>query len=236
MKRLMPFFSYFGAKWRAAHRYPKPLHSTIVEPFAGAAGYSLNHYRRNVVLSDTSPHIAAVWRYLLNATKRDVLSLPLLEPGESLNDHEQLAPGERALIGFWLSKGVPRPRVTMSRSSWGTSSFWCERIRQRVAEQLEKIRHWRFIDGGYEAHTNAEASWFIDPPYKGVGRCYPNSRHFDHRRLGVWVRSRIGQVIVCAGPDDGWLPFKPLGLIKGTRKRKSIERVFIARQENANAI
>lgn len=40
-KALKPFWRYYGGKYRAAPRYPVPLHRTIVEPFAGAAGYSL---------------------------------------------------------------------------------------------------------------------------------------------------------------------------------------------------
>ena len=36
-----PLFCYFGSKYRAAPHYPKPLYPHIIEPFAGAAGYSL---------------------------------------------------------------------------------------------------------------------------------------------------------------------------------------------------
>jgi len=39
--KLRPFWRYYGGKFRAAPRYPTPTHKTIVEPFAGAAGYSL---------------------------------------------------------------------------------------------------------------------------------------------------------------------------------------------------
>jgi hypothetical protein len=34
---LRPFWRYYGGKWRAAPRYPRPTHDTIIEPFAGAA-------------------------------------------------------------------------------------------------------------------------------------------------------------------------------------------------------
>jgi hypothetical protein len=37
MSNLKPFIRLYGGKYRAAPRYPKPLHDT---PFAGAAGYS----------------------------------------------------------------------------------------------------------------------------------------------------------------------------------------------------
>ena len=38
---LKPFWRYYGGKYRAAPAYPPPRLGTIVEPFAGSAGYSL---------------------------------------------------------------------------------------------------------------------------------------------------------------------------------------------------
>jgi hypothetical protein len=48
--RLKPFFSYFGAKWRLAPKYPPPLHRTIVELFAGSACYATSYADREVIL------------------------------------------------------------------------------------------------------------------------------------------------------------------------------------------
>ena len=49
---LHPFFSYFGSKYRMAKHYPEPLYDIIVEPFAGAAGYSLLYPHKNIILYD----------------------------------------------------------------------------------------------------------------------------------------------------------------------------------------
>ena len=38
---LLPFWAYYGGKWRSAPRYPAPVHGRIIEPFAGAAGYAM---------------------------------------------------------------------------------------------------------------------------------------------------------------------------------------------------
>ena len=67
MTGLRPFWCYFGGKWRAAPHYPAPIHSTIVEPFAGAAGYSTRYPDRQVVLIDKDPVIVGLWRYLTRA-------------------------------------------------------------------------------------------------------------------------------------------------------------------------
>lgn len=43
---LKPFFTFYGGKWRAAPHYAPPEFATIVEPFAGAAGYSVRHHTK----------------------------------------------------------------------------------------------------------------------------------------------------------------------------------------------
>lgn len=78
--RLKPFFSFYGGKWRAAPRYPAPEHSTIIEPFAGSAGYSVRHHEQNVILYEIDPVIAGVWDYLIHAKESEIMSLPASVP------------------------------------------------------------------------------------------------------------------------------------------------------------
>ena len=62
---LKPFFCYYGGKWRVAKRYPAPVNDTIIEPFAGAAGYSTRYYNKNVILYDIDPVICGAWVFFL---------------------------------------------------------------------------------------------------------------------------------------------------------------------------
>ena len=52
---LRPFFNFYGGKWRAAPHYPAPRYARVVEPFAGAAGYSTRHHDRDIVLDRIDP-------------------------------------------------------------------------------------------------------------------------------------------------------------------------------------
>ena len=45
---MKPFFRYYGGKWRDCAKYPPPQFDTIVEPFAGSAGYSVRHHTRMI--------------------------------------------------------------------------------------------------------------------------------------------------------------------------------------------
>ncbi len=78
---MRPFFTYYGGKYRAASRYPKPQGGVIVEPFAGAAGYSVRNYHpaTRVVLNDLDERVAATWTYLTRAASEEIMRLPLYD-------------------------------------------------------------------------------------------------------------------------------------------------------------
>lgn len=232
MPSLKPFFCYYGGKWRIAKHYPAPTHRLLIEPFAGAAGYSTQHSERQVVLIEKNPAIAALWRYLIGASERDVQRLPLLQPGQRVSDL-QLAPEPAALIGMWVNKGVAAPRDTQSswmRSGIRPDSFWSEKIRSRIARQVAHIRHWRVYEGCYSRLPAVAATWFVDPPYCGrPGTHYPDgSAAIDFPGLAAFCLSRPGQVIVCEAQGATWLPFLPLGSFKANaHNKRSAEAVWL---------
>jgi len=220
-KTLRPFWAYYGGKWRAAPRYPAPIYSTIIEPFAGAAGYSLRYTDRNVILVERNPKVAATWRYLLRVSASEVRALPLMQPGQTVDDLA-VCDEARWLIGWWVNKGATSP--CKSPSAWmrqgsHASSFWGEQIRERIASQVESIHHWRLIEGDYTEAPDIEATWFIDPPYIKAGKHYPTKVDSYHS-LSDWCRTRKGQVMVCENEGAEWLPFKPLFSIKGNESRR----------------
>jgi hypothetical protein len=85
---MRPFFSYYGGKWRMAHVYGPPQFPIVVEPFAGSAGYSTRWNVKCAHLYDMNARIAAIWEYLISATKEDIAALPLLSKGERLDDDD----------------------------------------------------------------------------------------------------------------------------------------------------
>jgi len=223
--RLRPFFTYYGGKWRAAPKYPPPMSDTIVEPFAGSAGYSLRWPDRRVVLVERDPYVAGTWRYLLSVSEAEILALPDLEPGQSTDDLD--VPQEaRWLIGWYCGRGLASPRKT--QSSWITKYIagdygkgsspciaWGSPIRQRIASQLHAIRHWRLIEGDYTEAPDVPATWFVDPPYIDKGRHYRlGSSTLDYPALAAWCRTLQGQVMVCENVGADWLPFRPFIDIK----------------------
>ena len=231
---MKPFFTYTGGKYRLAPRYPAPVHDTIIEPFAGSAGFSLRHYERDVLLVDLSPEVATLWEYLIAASSADVLGLPLYDgTWETTDDLVLLSEGERLLIRGWLNKGTfgKRPSAWMRTGKYDTQ-FWGEKIRARVAQQVPLIKHWKVIHGSYEDLPDIAATWFVDPPYEVAGTAYAyGSSDIDFAALGAWCRSRSGQVIVCENDGATWLPFRPFvsahAMIGKTRSGRSAEAVWM---------
>lgn len=217
---LRPFFSYYGGKWYAAKHYPAPRYSTLVEPFAGGAGYSLRYPDRNVVLVERYAVVARLWRWLIAAKPAELLALPDLEPEQTTLDLD--VPDEaRSLIGFWCNAATEAPRLSMSK--WGRAAthqlFWGARVRDRLARQVEAIRHWTVIKGDYTEAPAVEATWFVDPPYDSrVGRRYVHTVS-DYAALASWCRSLRGQVMVCENEGASWLPFEPFRMTKGQVKQ-----------------
>lgn len=238
--RLRPFFTFFGAKWRLAPRYPKPVHDTIIEPFAGSAGYSMLYCDRKVILYDADPVICATWDYLINVSESEMLSLPDLGLDQTVDDLFCIPSEARYLIGWWCGRGRAEPGKSLG-SSWGSDSqyadrFWGETVRQVIASQLKYIRHWQMFNETYNNVPDIpNATWFVDPPYKSTGKHYRyDSSRIDYRHLGEWCLSRpsSSQLIVCEGVDvlgdpPRWLPFKPFGSTLSNNGYISRESVFI---------
>lgn len=210
-------FSYFGTKQRIASRYPPPKHRTIVEPFAGAAGYACRYPQRDVILVDKYDAVVGVWEYLIRTKPSEILSLPVLRKGERI-DGLQLCQEAKWLLGFWANSAIASPRRTVT--SWGASA-WNERRRFELATFVTRIRHWKVIRGNYAESPNVEATWYVDPPYEAMGHHY-KEHTVDYAALGRWCEQLKGQVIVCENEGATWLPFAPLCVTNG-QKRSSVE-------------
>ena len=229
---LRPFFTFYGGKWRVAPFCEPPTHGTIVEPFAGSAGYSLRYPARKVVLVERDPLIAATWRYLLRVSQTEILGLPDIQMDQTVTDLPVCAEA-RLLIGWWLNGGSAQPKK--SPGSWmrrkienggvgwttGTGQLsWGRRVRERIAGQLDAIRHWTLIEGSYESAPSVKATWFIDAPYQIAGRHYRfGCSGLDYAALGAWSAGRQGQVMVFENVGAAWLPFRPWRQIKASEAR-----------------
>lgn len=211
---LRPFFTYFGGKFRAAPHYPPPQHPVIIEPFAGSAGYALRYPTRDVLLIDLDEKIIGTWQYLIRTGAEEIRRLPLCGPEWETVQDLDLPQEARWLIGWWLNKGTTdpanRPSAWMRNPDHNVGcNFWGNGVRERLATQVEHIRHWKAVHSSYIDAPDITATWFIDPPYEVAGGRY-RVRDVDYPHLAQWSQERQGQVIVCENVGAKWLPFVPL--------------------------
>jgi len=232
-KSLMkPFFSYYGSKYRLCQKgfYPKPKTGNIViEAFAGSASYSTYHEPERVILIDKSPTIIGVWNYLINAQEADILELPTnLDDFESLLELKNYFPSPAIdLIGFWVgrAKTTPVHNVTgwwRQYHSDNCCRVWNESVKERIIRQLPKISNWQAYLGDYDSFNKQHLSslykqsiktelvnefnkqtYFIDPPYSGVGgRAYQHNK-INYQALASWINtlSNSSQIIACENQD-----------------------------------
>ena len=214
------FCVFYGGKWKLARYYGPPQYEHVIEPTAGFAGYSTYWEPKFVTLVERDPVIAGIWRYLIKATAKEILSLPV--DIDSLDElPSSVCQEARDLIGFWFNRRCIKP--AKRRGNWARSArnhllFWDSPIRYRIASQVEKIRHWRVIEGDYTAAPNIEAHWFVDPPYEVAGVSYTHNQ-LDRTALAQWCRARKGFVHVCENDGATWLPLEPFALVNSPRGR-----------------
>ncbi|MBK9497151.1 MAG: hypothetical protein IPO08_22080 [Xanthomonadales bacterium] len=218
---MKPLFPFYGSKWRDARRYGPPRGDFVIEPFAGSAGYSTYYAPARVMLFDVDPYICGVWEYLIKATPGEILALPDLDVGLSV-DSLNVPQEARWLIGYWLNRGSAQPKKTRTAYSARTERqqlVWSRRARERIAAEINGIRHWTITQGSYEMAPRArEATYFVDPPYGDKGRYY-RCRDVNLTALGAWCVSLPGTVIACEQVGATWLPFRPLASIKSSKGR-----------------
>lgn len=201
-------FSYFGSKYWLVKYYPPPRYNLIIEPFAGSAQYAFRYADHKVILIEKNEHVVRLWKWLQKAKPKDILKLPLFNPGDEIKYH---IPEARDLIAMSMNPGTTPPGRNYAGSFYNLRQSW-ERKRNKIAASLDAIRHWNILLGDYREIRNYNATWFIDPPYQNKPRNYHQYRiqDEDYTELASWSRSRKGQAIVCEHEGANWLPFRAL--------------------------
>lgn len=218
-------WTYYGTKKKIAKYYPKPKYDKIIEPFCGAAQYSLydDNWKKDVLLIDKYDVICGIWDYLISekTTSERILSLPKMEKGDKIDDLKDICQEEKWLIGFCINSASAMPKKTTALfNSW-------DRNKQFIADNLYKVKHWNIKQGEYYDIDNEECTWFIDPPYQYGGKYYRHSnKNIDYDNLAKWCKERKGQTIVCENTKGNWLDFKPLVELNG-QLHKTIEAIWI---------
>jgi len=216
-------WGYYGSKSKIIDYYPKPMYNKIIEPFAGTAQYSLKYFENDVVLVDKYDVIVRLWKWLQQCSKKDILSLPTLEYGQSVDDFTFDCEEAKWLIGFIIVGASTVPKKHPSKWKTIIRPNTQDYKLNMIANSLYKIRHWDIRLGDYSDLDNCRATWFIDPPYQVGGEYYKHSnKGINYSELATWCRGREGQVIVCGNTGDSWLDFKPLTNMRGSMKN-SIE-------------
>jgi site-specific DNA-adenine methylase len=236
MTGIHPLFKWFGSKWQAAPRYPKPLHKEIVEPFAGGAGYSLRYPEHDVIICDNNPNLKILWPWLIDvATESMIREIPINVPEGTDIRTLGLSDGQAYLLKTWQRTNTTGDCWTIS--PWGNlPGQWTANTRARVAEEVFAVKHWTFLDDGlrlmqyastlfYNETDDVACTWFVDPMYQYNYQYNTKDKH-DYNALGALCQNLSGQVIVCeavcpkTGKIPDWLPFRHFGESVTSRRKK----------------
>jgi hypothetical protein len=218
-----PLFKWFGSKWLSSKTLPKPNHTSIVEPYAGGAGYSLRHSERKVIIWDEDPNLQVLWPWLIQASRADILGIPIeIEEGTDIRTLG-LTVGQQMLLKHWQRTNNCGDCWTIS--PWGNGQ-WTANTRARIAFEVGAIQHWRFESPNWNCERT---TYFLDPPYLYNYRYRTGMPEFDFSKMveNVHSVSRSSQIIVCEAicpktnriPD--YLPFTFFGNRITSRRKQN---------------
>jgi len=209
-------FSYYGGKSKLVRCYPTPKHDLIIEAFAGGASYSLYYRERDIIINDLDDITCSIWRFLLRPEALDIfdvtVDLTKLVAGARISEtvDPSADPGLIRLLRAEANQGTMGGKSTWDVITKRGQKFF-PRLRAKMGYFLPRIRHWRLVQGDYRALENQKATWFIDPPYANKAGSLYRTAAVDFVELAAWVKSRMGQSIVCENEGATWLDgFKPL--------------------------
>lgn len=211
-------WGYYGSKSKIINKYPKPKHTTIIEPFAGTAQYSLHYWENDIFLYEKYDVVVKLWKWLQKCSKSDILNIRQLKYGESTSDFTWSCEEEKNLVGFIIAGAPATPKNRATRWKTVVRPNTQNYKLNYIAENLYKIKHWNIELKSFDCVTNQVATWFIDPPYQDKGKYYKHgSKNIDFEFLSAWCQERFGQVIVCEDINATWLPFVSLTSSRGNR-------------------
>lgn len=215
-------WAYYGSKGKLVGCYPPPKLGKIIEPFAGSARYALRYFEKEVLLVDKYKSVVEIWRFFQKSSKKDILGLPILKPGQDIRSFN-LSKEELSFMRFNLAIADAAPRWICTPMCTSDTQI---RTLKKIAENLFKIRHWEIKHGDYKNLINEKATWFVDPPYQHGGHVYKESnKKIDFKKLANWCQSRKGQVIVCENTKADWMNFKPMKQMRGFH-RTTVEAIW----------
>lgn len=223
-------FNYFGSKQRLAPTYQPPGYDVIVEPFAGAAAYSVYWLKQRsdieAVLFDVDPMVVGLWRRILEMSPDELWTYPDPVVGQMSSD--MLWGSCASATSSWRSVAAGRQfQVT----EWMARDF--PTIKRRMAADLAEIGGGRIkvVEASWDTVPNMSATWFIDPPYQHQGHRYTSGNGIDFDLLGRWCQSRQGQVIVTEAAPADWLDFEPHRIHQDQTNQKRMELVWYSHPE-----
>lgn len=228
----MPF-AYYGAKHNLATKYPAPSHTTIIEPFAGSAAYSLRWASdsTHVILYDLDQQVIELWHRVQHITVDELQHIDHHITNDThTTDPLIAATGGSETLKATLS-GKQRAITPRMRQEWPT-------VRRRILRSLPRIKHWDIRHGTYHDAPDIEATWFIDPPYSvhnlgytsltsASGNAYRHgAQGINYEHLAEWCQTRDGQTIVCEQAPANWLPFIPFHEQKNQQHQMRTEVIW----------
>ena len=216
MKNFSTAFSFFGGKGSIIKKYPMPIYDQIIDPFVGGGSYPLLYYNRKVIINDLNKDVVDAWKFIQSPNEDELRSIPRnIKPGDKISDFGNFSRGFSFILRCNANHGTGGTRKGLGVNvitKFAANRFYYKSV-IKVRKISSLIQHWEILNTSYENIENIQGTYFIDPPYQYHGGDQYNcsSNNIDYAQLALWLKSRMGQVIVCENSNSPWISELPKG-------------------------
>lgn len=196
----------------------------FVEPFAGGAIASMTvafeHLAKHTVFAELDPAVAAVWRAVLNGDA-DWLAKRILRFEVSLENVERILKTPTLELRDRAFQTIIRNRMqrggilaegaglikTGENGNGLLSRWYAQTLAKRIGEINARKDRFTFVAGdGFELireySNDAEAVFYLDPPYTKAARRLYAAWEVDHSRLFAAAKSLRGDFLMSYDDTD----------------------------------
>lgn len=240
---------YMGSKSRIAKDIVPIIqeyvdkYDTYLEPFCGGCNVIDKIKASKKIASDKNKYLITLWKHIQEGNNLlDTVSRELyndVRSNQNTNKYEDWIVGNVGFLasynGRWFDGGYAQSGYEKAKNGERYRDYYNE-AKQNILKQVNSIKDIEFLNQDYIYFYPVNFVIYCDPPYANTKQ-YANSKNFDYEifweTMREWSKRNVVLISEQNAPDDFECIWQQevSRSIKANDKSKSVEKLFILREE-----
>jgi len=240
---------YMGSKSRIAKDIVPIIQEYVdkydryLEPFCGGCNVIDKIKASKKIASDKNKYLITLWKHIQEGNNLlDTVSRELyndVRSNQNTNKYEDWIVGNVGFLasynGRWFDGGYAQSGYEKTKNGERYRDYYNE-AKQNILKQVNSIKDIEFLNQDYIYFYPVNFVIYCDPPYVNTKQ-YANSKNFDYEifweTMREWSKRNVVLISEQNAPDDFECIWQQevSRSIKANDKSKSVEKLFILREE-----